>query len=61
MVSQNSELEAEEYAYRIREIGRCEREIQAMETQPPNKPAIITTLGILDWHMEIERIKKGVR
>lgn len=35
-----------------REIARCDREIRAMETQEPSKPAYLTTLGIEDWRAE---------
>lgn len=45
---------------RVREveaqIDRCDREIAAMYAQPPVQPAIITTLGILDWEREREMI-----
>ena len=35
-----------------REIALCDREIGAMESQPPGAPAYLTTLGIEDWKRE---------
>ena len=34
------------------EIARCDREIAAMESQDPVKPAYLTTMGIEDWRKE---------
>ena len=36
----------------VREIERCDREIEEMLDQPPVAPAWLTTLGIEDWQWE---------
>lgn len=35
-----------------REIARCDREIEAMQSQPEGEKAYLTTLGINDWRTE---------
>jgi hypothetical protein len=44
-----------------REIARCDREIAAMEQQPPVAPAYLTTLGIEDWRGEKRLIEREAR
>jgi hypothetical protein len=42
------------------EIARCDKEIRAMEQQPPVQPAYLTTLGLEDWRAE-RRILEQMR